>query len=345
MKKKHQLLFISYFFFNEDGVGALRSKSLVTFLERNGYVIKVLNKNTFGSIGKRIFGIWIILCTLKVLVSKQKEVYISCGPFNHLLLVSLACFFRRKKLIVDFRDPWSINIKTSYGKTNGESNRYKEIISVIIEKIVYNLCTYFIVCTNGMKLYYSGLFRNKKKIRIIKNGYDFNLESLEKHINKDIKQNQILKFVCLGKFAEYDYEKANKVLLKIKEFEKKGNRIHITFIGTERETTYPILKRYSLESCSTFYERMVYEEALKIAINCNIAILIIRNEGIDFGTKIFDYIGLGLQVLDTFDHTQNFYKEFKDIMSLSNSIEEIPKDIRTLYSRENSFKEFLELLC
>lgn len=344
MSQLKNILFISYFFESNDGVGALRSRSLVRFLEKRGFDVDIVKRNTFGSIGEKNFYLWTILCAFKVLFSKQKNVYVSCGPFNHLLFISLACFIRKKKLIVDFRDPWSINIKTGYGKPNAKINRFKVFISTVIERLVYRICTYFIVCTEGMKNYYQKLFGNDDKIKVIMNGYDFDIAEIEKYKDDNLKNNQVLKFVCLGKFAEYDEQKAHKVISKIKDIKNQGYSVHIYFVGTNREPTFSILKQYSLEDCSIFYPRMSYKEALKIAINCNIAILIIRNEEIEYGTKIFDYIGLGLPVLDIFDHSNNFYKEFKDILSFSRSFKEIPKEMRVSYSREENFLSILHLL-
>lgn len=90
---------ISYFFESNDGVGALRSRSLVHFLKKRGFDVDIVKRNTFGSIGEKNFYLWTILCAFKVLFSKQKNVYVSCGPFNHLLFILLACFIRKKSLL------------------------------------------------------------------------------------------------------------------------------------------------------------------------------------------------------------------------------------------------------
>ncbi|OQP04628.1 hypothetical protein B1690_15245 [Geobacillus sp. 46C-IIa] len=338
------VLFIAYFFSESDGVGALRSRSMVRFLKEKGVSVEVMARDSFRGIGKKNFYVWTILCIFKLLFSKQKNVYISCGPFNHLLPLSLACFIRKKKLIVDFRDPWSINIKTGYGKSGAKISKFKLFVSSWIEQLVYKICRHFIVCTKGMKSYYQKLFGNDTKIRLIMNGYDFDIGEVDKYKDSHIKNNGVLKFVCLGKFAEYDEQKAHEAISKIKDIKNEGYSVHIYFVGTNKEPTLSILKQYKLDDCSTFYPRMPYKEALKIAINCNIGMLIVRNEEIEYGTKVFDYIGLGLPVLDIFDHSNNFYKEFKNILNLSQSFSEIPKDIRSLYSRDRNFAAILHLL-
>ena len=99
MSQLKNILFISYFFESNDGVGALRSRSLVRFLEKRGFDVDIVKRSTFGSNGEKNFYLWIILSAFKVMFAKQKNVYVSCRPFNHLLFISLACFIRKKSLL------------------------------------------------------------------------------------------------------------------------------------------------------------------------------------------------------------------------------------------------------
>lgn len=340
------ILFISYFFNKKDGVGALRSLSLHDFLIKMGIKIKVISNESFSANKKKSILLWSFYTSFLILKSDTKKVYLSCGPFIPLLLIAFSCRMSKKNLVLDFRDPWSMNIKNGYGIKKNKGNSFKLWIARLIEKYSYYVCQYFIVCTKGMKDEYENLFNSEKKIKVIKNGYNFNardyLESKDKSLDKNIK------IICLGKFVEYDYNRAAKILEKINIL-KKRKPVTLTFVGSDENILMPLLISENLHSESNFVSKVDYKKALEIASHYDIGIVNLRDEDIEYGTKVYDYLGLGLSILTDVSRESNFNKEFGyyliDVESEyylknnSSSVIEIEK-----YAREKIFNEFNGIL-
>lgn len=310
----NNILMITYFFDEKDGVGSLRSKTLNKFLNKNNISTRVVDKKFFGEIISKSFILWCFAVFLKILFSKEKKVYISCGPFQHLIFVALASFLGRKKLIIDFRDPWSLNIRRGYNKTV-KVNKLKFIISSSIERLSYIICDTFIVCTQGMYNEYKYLFRNEDKLVLMTNGHDVNLKLKTRSI--DLSN---LNVVCLGKFAEYDEDKARCTLNEVKNLVPNIDGLVLHFIGSKKDINIKVLDDLNLRDKAIFYPRMEYREALEIASKCDLGMLIMRDEDIEYGTKVFDYIGLGLLIVGSFNNNSIFKDTFKEyIYSRNNS--------------------------
>lgn len=326
---KH-ILFIAYYFDEKFGVASSRSRTLNRFLNEMGISTRVMHKSSFGIFAENFFPFWIIRLFFVILFSQEKKVYISCGPFQHLFATSLAVFIRKKHLIIDFRDPWSLNIKTGYGH-KVKPSKVKLKIAEAIEKISYEICTHFVVCTRGMYNEYQELFRDKDKIKLIMNGYDF-----EPEIGKKTVSTDTLHVVCLGKFAEYSLDRAIDSLQRLKDTAKQIPNLHIHFIGSDKEKNQMALERAKLLENVTFYPRMHYNDALDIAKKCNVGLLVLRNENIEYGTKVFDYIGLNLQIVDTFEEESIFREEFHPYI-FSGKIADIPYEERLKFHRWNIY--------
>jgi hypothetical protein len=332
-----EILFIAYFFQQEDGVGSFRSRALAEMLKTNGYSINVISKHSFHSITKKNILLWGLFCLFRVLFSKERIVYVSCGPFLHLPFINLAAIIRRKQLVVDFRDPWSLNIKHGYGQ-DVKPNSLKLFIAESVEKQIYRTCTYFIVCTEGMYESYKALFNDGTKIVTIHNGHVLNEDVV--HGIKEHSGETSIQFVCLGKFAEYHYDKALATLKKISALRDEGKKVSVKFIGSDIELTQGLIKEAGLEKDATVYPRLKYDEAISIARNSDVGLVVLRNEAYEIGTKIYDYIGMGIPVLDSFENGSNFKNKFNKYLFTDTTFT-IPIEDRVFYSRENQYKRFL----
>lgn len=336
-----KILFLAYFFSTEDGVASSRSRSLAGFLEQKGFNLNIISNNKWNKNSNKNIFLWGFKCASYIIKNRKSfdKVYISCGPFISLLPVAIAASMANKPVVIDFRDPWSLNIATNYDADNTSPSLKQRIrlhISRIIEKFCYKTCEHFIVCTEGMKTEYYKLFSDNKKIRLITNGYDFD----PKEYNDIPVKHEEIRFVCMGKFAEYSKEKASFILSEIKNYnDKKRRSVKLIFIGTNRKQNEPIVYKYGLNA--EWYPRLPYNEALTITANADFGLCLIRNEGYDYGTKVFDYIGLGLPIFDYFKDDNNFTRYFKEY--LSNEATRIPLDKRLIFSREQVFNRNIDI--
>ena len=316
------------------GVAGLRSKALIDFLNKKGVNVKAI------SCDSKLLN-WYLRIFLSILLGKEKIVYFSCGPFIYSIFFIILAKILFKKVIVDFRDPWSSNILNNYGKF-GKVNNFKYNIVVFLEKIIYFLSTNFIVCTEGMYLEYGKIFKKNDKIILILNGYSFDSINI---IPKDKKNKEIIKFVCIGKFAEYSEVKAENIFNDIKN--KVKTPFSIDFIGSNYTINAKVLKKCGILQYSFFHEKKDYPDAIKFTSLCDVGLLILRDENIEYGTKIFDYIGLEMPFYSILNKNELFFKEFNfflfDFKNQNFIVDSADEKIKH-YNRETQFLKFEGIL-
>ena len=284
---------------------------------------------------------------LAVLAHGNLALYISCGPFFYLFPFVVLARLAGRRILLDFRDPWSVNIRNRYSETpagGSGRNLWKAWLSECIEVFAYRRCVKFIVCTPGMRDAYAALLGDDRRIVVMPNGFDFDddLYNWRKSTYEPIPGTR--RFVCLGKFAEYGKGadvKARRVLERLRGIrDELGITIHIDFVGSDPQINGKLAQECGLSDSVTFRSRLAYEEAIRIAALSDTAIMIVRNEDLDFGTKVFDYIGLGLPILDAFDRTKGFYKYFKEVM-LAGGV--VPASTRRRFSRDSVYAEHVRV--
>ena len=312
------------------GVAGLRSQALIAFLKKKGVNVKAIDCNS------SLFA-WYIRLFLSIFFGKQKVVYFSCGPFLYSIFFIILAKILLKKVVVDFRDPWSINILSNYGKP-GNVNPYKYKFVLFLERFIYLLCDNFIVCTEGMYVEYSQIFKNNNKLILVLNGYSFDFYNLNKE-NKENKEK--IKFVCIGKFAEYSEIKAENIFNDIKRKSKKP--FSIDFIGSDYDINAKVLNKCGILQYSTFHEKKSYKDAIDFTLSCDVGLLIVRDENVEYGTKIFDYIGLRKPFYSILRKDELFFKEFNSFLFDFECKEIVLYDLDKMAVTYNRDTQFLKL--
>lgn len=301
-----KILIVSHYY-GENIVGAQRVRHLVSLLEGKGLeVSRVDNRqgDGKGAFDRRVF--------FRIWNFRGDIVLVSCGPFYYLVAATLAAAARGKKLVVDFRDPLSFNTPLP-GKGISVRNiawSARRFWAKARERFTYRCSSNFIVCTSGMFELYARLFKDTGKLRLIPNGFDF--QPMEASLRAGNRPDEE-RFICIGKFLEYSETKAREIFAKLGERKRSlGKSIRVVFYNDEETRLREFLAGATLpEGIAIEYRgRVPYEEAIREAKTCDCGLVIIRNERFDVGTKIYDFIGLGLPVLDVFDHRASFYKAF-----------------------------------
>ncbi|XQY91540.1 hypothetical protein ACNRWW_18925 [Metabacillus sp. HB246100] len=333
--------FVAYYFYDEDGVASLRSRVLSEVLEQRGNKLDIITRKSFGSNTLNSKLKWSIKLFAHLMKADYDKLYVSCGPFWHLRVILLACLLRRKKFIVDFRDPWSVNLKNGFGgsKPKASDNIIKK--AEFWEKLVYKYCESFWTVTSGMADAYEEVFGDQKKINVVINGHNITSVDDSKESNHNSDK---LTFICMGKFIEYGEEKAVHALRKLNETCKAGKKSYkLEFIGAKRDSIEPIIVRLGMEKNVVFIPRLPYQEAVKRAKSADIGFCILRDENLEHGTKTFDYIGMGLPIFDCFEKGSMFHEFFKPYLTLTER-KNIPSEVRETYYRKNIFKRHVEQL-
>lgn len=308
-----RIAFIAYHFSEDlDKVGAQRSIALAELLEERENELVYVTRNAFGPLGSASFLFWCVRCWGHLATAGFDRVYASCGPFWHLPFIWLACRIASVPFVIDFRDPWSFNYRRLMIRRGASlSLAARLFLSRCLEKRLYADCMRFWVCTPGMRQMYANLFDSSEKIDLVPNGYRFNSRDLA--LPRDTSDT--VRLVCLGKFAEYGYNRAESVL---EDIERRSRATHtpieLSFVGSGPETKKAV-EELGLQDRTAFHPRMPYIEAVRLAARADMGLCLMRDEQFDLGTKVFDYIGLGLTIYDSFQRSSNARRFLKPFLS------------------------------
>lgn len=337
----NKLAYVAYYFYDEDGVASLRSRVLTEMLEDRGNQLDIITKKSFGekALKSKIF--WGLKAFKYLMTADYDKLFVSCGPFWHLRFIVLACILRKKKFIVDIRDPWSANLKRGFGGTKPKASKFVIKRAEFWERLIYKHSEEIWTVTEGMKESHKEVVGDTEKFTVVINGHDINVKKVAL---KQTQQpaNDVTTYVCMGKFVEYGEEKAERALKKLKDVnDRKGQPYLLEFIGCNEEKIRPIISKLDMENHVQFIPRMPYHEAISRASQADIGFCIIRDEDIEHGTKTFDYLGLGLPIFDCFTQGSHFHQFFEPYLTLTER-KEIPIETREKFYRRNIFKPYLK---
>lgn len=233
--------------------------------------------------------------------------FISMPPFRNFWIF----LNPTTKIILDIRDGWSIAQESGYGGTT-KSKSFKAKITRLIELFMIRRAHKTITCTNGLQEYLQKI--SGKEVLLIPNGVlDEDYDLAKKLLNKQTKRREELVFCCAGQFSEYGIDKVKKLCQVILQ-RYHNKKIKIQLIGTNKEKNNWIANylneasngRANLE----ILPRMNRKELYSTMIKANYGMTILRDPAYDFGTKVYDYIALGLPVINYFDEPNNFTNYF-----------------------------------
>lgn len=314
-------------------VGAVRSSALLKQLEERHIYVEVVNLWKQGDRCDQIK--WVFATLYKLITSKSQLVYVSCNPYKHLPVVLLGSWLGRHKLIVDFRDAYSIDIKE-----RNYPGSYR--LACFIENIVYKYCEKFILVTPGIKKRYEKIFGSADKLMVVPNGHELNRAFLEK-LSTVRKDNSDIKVVYPGMYSPYFSSSQAKEYIRIlkSELNKTGKKYEIIFVGTDKETK-KLLKdeEYVIFIPNTAgSERLPYEETIKILNKADLVFMPIDN---DYGcaTKIYDYLALGLPIFNFIDKNNWLHQYIGErIVDDCEKLQRFEMDFKGKYYRDNQMKK------
>lgn len=331
-------------------VGSRRSRALSLLLRQQGHDVHIFHQNTFSPNDSQLT--WSIKLAWHFLFNRYDYLYITCGPYQILGFLPLfRLIFRKKTIITDFRDPLSINMQDKVASPL--SRAVLRPIGYCLEHAAYHLSNYFVVCTDGMHHIYSEIFGDSSKLVLALNGHDIDEPTIrELAAARENNHNGKIRAVCLGKFFDAPYNYRNKAIRFLEYLrERKSHSIPVplklTLIGGEIDQDFiDLIDQLGLADDITIVPRMDYVEAIRYASSFDVGIAIIPDERTVFGTKLFDYIAIGLPVLDIFSETACIRTRFSNhLFTLDNFDQFTPASIeeRLSYSRQNTMRPLIKL--
>lgn len=244
--------------------------------------------------------------------AKDQVVFLSMPPFRKWWLF----FIPGIRVILDIRDGWSIAMVSGYGGLV-ERRPAKALFARIIERWAIKRSFFTITCTPGLQEYLEKY--SKREIYLIPNGVseaDFELaERLRKGSISPQKSSitDVVTFCCAGKFSEYGHDKI-KLILDVISTRYSEHKFLIKLFGSDPEENawlIPYVDKISGGRGKVeLVNRLPKIDLYSRLAECDIGISVIRDPDYDFGTKVFDYIALGLPVLNYFPEKNSFVRYF-----------------------------------
>lgn len=271
----------------------------------------------------------VIPISLSSINNNNNFLFVTMPPFRNFWLFLIPGV----KIILDIRDGWSIAQASGYG---GVVNKQpvKSYISRIIERFAIRRSYLTITCTPGLQVYLSELSGNE--VLLIPNGIsdeDISLiDSMRKpKFDKPSNSDSELIFCCAGQFSEYGKDKVRHLLQVISK-RYSNRKLVIKLIGSNESHNnwvdcyfHEITQGYgSVE----ILPRVNKKELFAIMAESDYGLVVIRDPKYDLGTKVYDYIGVGLPIVNYFDKPNNFTTYFNNFLDVPFDSENDSPEIR-----------------
>jgi glycosyltransferase involved in cell wall biosynthesis len=241
---------------------------------------------------------------------------VSMPPFRNFWFF----FIPGVKIILDIRDGWSIAQKSGYGG-NVKRKPFKSKMSRVIERFIIQRSYLSITCTPGLQEYLSKV--SDRKLLLIPNGVnDEDLELIDslKDLKIELKDSRQLVFCCAGQFSEYGKDKV-RVLLQVIADRYQGKKLIIQLIGSNQKANSWVAEHFNMLTSGNgkveILPRMGKKELFSTMLKADYGLTILRDPSYEWGTKIYDYIALGLPVVNYFDRPNGFTDYFDACLDVS----------------------------
>lgn len=248
--------------------------------------------------------------------SDPDYIFCSMPPFR-----DFGIFFKKKsKIILDIRDGWSIAQASGYGGVV-KKKPFKAFLTKIVERFLIRRAWVTITCTPGLKTYLERI--SGKKVILIPNGISetrLNAANEFRAFQGGNKEKECLIFSCAGKFSEYGEATAKKLIDVLVNRYSEG-RLKLNLIGSNPGENAWVADYFFRVSGGRGYTEifpMLDERSLfKLLSQSDYGIAIVRDPAYEFGTKVYDYIALGLPIVNYFDNPNSFTKYFDACLDCS----------------------------
>jgi hypothetical protein len=220
------------------------------------------------------------------------------------------------KVIFDVRDGWSIAMASGYGGT-AKRKPIKAFFASKVERWAIRRSFITITCTPGLRSHLERV--SQKEIYLIPNGVSDKDLTLAGHFRnslgslKKLPTKGLVKLCCAGKFSEYGEEKVKKIIDVISVRYANAKYV-IKLFGCDVDMN-KWLEQYVDEVSGgrgqvEIVGRLPKHDLYAQMAECDTGISVIRDPDYDFGTKVYDYIALGLPVLNYFSEPNSFTNYF-----------------------------------
>jgi glycosyltransferase involved in cell wall biosynthesis len=221
-------------------------------------------------------------------------IYVSCTPYSSALAGMALKKLTGRPLILDFRDPFYVNIEKAYGELQVPAFRQK--INRSLERSMIKAADIFIVNTEEVRQGYIRAYPDiERKIFTVYNGFDHEAIPVT-------KPDKFEKFtIAYGGNMYFELIRSNaffEALAQLKREEIiRSDNFQFLYFGQGHGQVEQIAREFGIEDLISSTPSISHEEMLDILIRAHVQLLRIVKPMIS--TKLFEGIALNIPFLAT----------------------------------------------
>ena len=222
-------------------------------------------------------------------------IYVSCSPWSSAIVGVVLKVLTGKNLIIDFRDPYAIEISTR--KKEMYPFEFRKRLDRLIENLIVNTADIVVLNTEETRtLYIEQYPKIREKAFTVHNGFD------SKYLPKNIGHKKYDKFTIIYTGEFYFYASGGdvffKAIRKIKDAKEiTSNNFQFLFFGDGVKKIDILSRKYGVEDLVHASSRIPYVDLLEKLKRSHLQLLRIVKPAIS--TKVFEGTTLNVPFLAT----------------------------------------------
>ena len=215
-------------------------------------------------------------------------IFVTAPPFSAFILGVLIKLLTKKKLVLDYRDPWT-QLFESY---RSQESIYRKYIERCLEIVTLKTADRIITTTPEISEYLNTLSVHNNKISNIYNGYDPN-----DYVNIKKKNFSKFTFVYTGKITPNEYSAVpflQGLNHALKKYPHINKHMKVIFIGSFNDpSAIKIIKEKNMENIIEIKGYINHKEMLSYQMGADVLLLLLTKGFTDryiINGKLFEYL-------------------------------------------------------